>query len=300
MTLTFLFGAGASAGAGAILPERPPLGAELFRELRRLCPGTWGSLPASIGAELEVDFEAGMDRVAAQMSIVVPALMRDMAVYFIQFRSSGRGSLYDRLVRDLDQRGLLRRSVFSTLNYECILEYALLDAGLQIDYFGHAGAGAQQVLKLHGSCNMFSLGVQATRDVSYTSGVVFEGGIQAWLDQIRVVEHCLVETALAPVMCQYMQGKPTSVSPRALKAIQNRWAELVEVSQAVVCVGVRPHAPDMHIWDPLARFPGKLLFIGDEGQFTEWASERRAHPSAWLASRFSTGYERMLKQLEAL
>lgn len=97
-----------------------------------------------------------------------------------------------------------------------------------------------------------------------------------------------------------MQGKPTSVSPSALKAIQDRWAELVEASTAVICVGVRPHAPDAHIWDPLARFPGTLLFIGDEGQFREWASERRVHSSTWLASRFSTGYEEMLKQLEAL
>lgn len=300
MTLTFLFGAGASAGAGSILPERPPLGAELFKELRRLCPGSWGSLPASIGMQLEADFEAGMARVSEEMSVAVPALMRDMAIYFIQFRSSARGSLYDRLIRDLHERGLLGSVVFSTLNYECVLEYALLEAGVEIDYFGNAGAGAQPVLKLHGSCNMFSAGVQATPGVTYTKGVVFEGGIQAWLDQNRVIEHCLVETALAPVMCQYMEGKPTSVSPSALKSIQDRWAELVAASTAVVCIGVRPHRPDAHVWEPLARFSGKLLFIGDEARFTEWAAERSVHVSTWLASRFSTGYEEMLKQLELL
>lgn len=190
MTLTFLFGAGASAGAGSILPERPPLGAELFKELRRLCPRTWGSLSASMATDLELDFEAGMGRVAEEMSVVVPSLMRDMAVYFIQFRSIGRGSLYDRLIRDLEERGLLGSAVFSTLNYECILEYALLEAGLQIDYFGNSGIGVQQILKLHGSCNMFSVGVQATPGVTYTKGVVFEGGIQAWLDRSRVVESC--------------------------------------------------------------------------------------------------------------
>lgn len=300
MTLTFLFGAGASAGAGSILPERPPLGSQLFKELRRLCPGSWGSLPASFRAQLENDFEAGMAQVASELSVVVPALMRDMAVYFIQFRASGRASLYDRLVRDLGERGLLGSAVFSTLNYECVLEYALLDAGLQIDYFGNAGAAAQRVLKLHGSCNMFSVGVQATPGITYTGGVVFEGGIQAWLDPSRVIEHCLVETALAPVMCQYMEGKPTSVSPSALNVIQERWLGLVDASAAVICIGVRPHRPDAHIWEPLARFSGKLLFIGDEAQFAKWASECRAHSSTWLASRFSTGYKALLRELEAL
>jgi hypothetical protein len=142
---------------------------------------------------------------------------------------------------------------------------------------------------------MFSAGVQATPRVTYTKGVVFEGGIQAWLDQNRVVEHCLVETALAPVMCQYVQGKPTSVSSSALNAIQARWTDLVEASKAVICVGVRPHAPDAHIWVPLSSFSGKLLFLGDKGQFSEWVSEHRAHSSAWLASTFITGYQEMLR-----
>lgn len=58
--IVFLFGAGASAGAGNILPERPPLGAELFSELLRLFPGSWGLVPQDIQNRLLADFEDEM------------------------------------------------------------------------------------------------------------------------------------------------------------------------------------------------------------------------------------------------
>ena len=115
--LIFLFGAGASAGAGCVLPERPPLGTQLFPELRRLFPGSWGSLPSSIQGRLEIDFEDGMAMAAQQIGMAVASLMRDMAVYFVQFRPVERGSLYNRLVQYLRDRGLLDRTIFSTLNY---------------------------------------------------------------------------------------------------------------------------------------------------------------------------------------
>lgn len=296
--ITFLFGAGASAGAGSILPERPPLGVELARELRRLCPGTWGSLPGDLARKLEEDFEVGMAAVTNAMSLAVPALMRDMAVYFVQFRSVGKTSLYDRLIRDLSERSLMGNVAFSTLNYECVLEYALLNAGHQIDYFG-SGSGVP-VLKLHGSCNMFSSGIQATPGIAYSQGVVFEGGIQAWLDSNRVIEHCLTQTALAPVMCQYMEGKPTSVSPSSLKEVQARWGEILGTSAAVVCIGIRPHPPDSHIWGPIAHAPGQLLFVGDQAAFDAWAAANRSASSKWLAPRFASGYEHLLNELEAL
>src|SRR3990170_7499469 len=44
MTNVLLFGAGASFGAGDILPERPPLGRQLFGELARCFPSSWGGL----------------------------------------------------------------------------------------------------------------------------------------------------------------------------------------------------------------------------------------------------------------
>ncbi len=296
--IVFLFGAGASAGAGGILPERPPLGVELFGELERLFPGSWGALPPDVAAGLRANFEEGMAALAGRYGMAVPGLMRDMAVYFIQFRPVARDSLYNRLVTELAHRGLLERTAFSTLNYDCVLEFALLQEGAGIDYFGNGAETQVPVWKLHGSCNMFSAGVRAGPGIQYAQGVVFEGGIEAWLDSSRVIEHCLVETGLAPVMCQYMQGKPTTVSPAAIRQLQERWAQAVGTAVVLVCIGVRPYAADEHIWAPLHSASGTLLFVGDDAAFGRWALGRHS-PVTRIGSRFVDALPSLFTHLEA-
>jgi hypothetical protein len=58
----------------------------------------------------------------------------------------------------------------------------------------------------------------------------------------------------------------------------------------VPCIGIRPHPADTHIWGPLARAPGTILFIGDRAQFDKWATANRPGSAKWLAPRFATGY----------
>lgn len=48
MSIIVLFGAGASYGAGSVLPSIPPLGSSLYQELSSMFPATWGSLPSSL------------------------------------------------------------------------------------------------------------------------------------------------------------------------------------------------------------------------------------------------------------
>lgn len=238
-----------------------------------------------------------MTKVANEIGTAVPLLMRDMATYFIQFRAVNRSSLYDKLIEALDGRELLSSSGFSTLNYDCILEFALLESGFTIDYFGKTEGRSLPVMKLHGSCNMFSAGIQAGPGISY-QGVIFEGGIQAWLDANQVIRHCLAETALAPVMCQYMEGKPSSVSPSAIRDIQAQWCTRVLASEKIVCIGVRIHLGDEHIWGPLAKARGTLFFIGDREPFDTWSTTCRKAQSTFLAPRFSSGFNRLLAALE--
>lgn len=66
------------------------------------------------------------------------------------------------------------RIAFSTLNYECVLEYSLLDAGIRIDYFGPGESESVPIWKLHGSCNMFCHQLRATEGISYTKGILRE------------------------------------------------------------------------------------------------------------------------------
>jgi hypothetical protein len=78
--IAFLFGAGASFGAGRILPERPPLGSHLYHELAISYPGSWGCLPTHITDTLSRDFEAGMRLVYDELGAAIPQLMREMAI----------------------------------------------------------------------------------------------------------------------------------------------------------------------------------------------------------------------------
>jgi hypothetical protein len=295
-----LFGAGASFGAGSILPESPPLGGGLFDELVVSYPGSWGRLPDELLTTFRnVGFEAGMRIVFDQYGNAVPQLMREMAVYFIQFRPYQQKTLYCQLVRALIQSNALQNVKFGTLNYECVLEFSLLEAGFAVEYFpGGTSPEAVQVWKPHGSCNMFSQGLQAGPDVSYGTDVVWEGGAQAFFDPNRVIEHCLVETGLAPVMSLYMEGKPLAVSPGVIRQIQEGLAEEILAAGAVFVVGVRPVLADKHIWDPLAQTKAPIFYIGDQTVFERWANScRYGRVSTFLGNSFSSAFQLLIREI---
>jgi hypothetical protein len=185
------------------------------------------------------------------------------------------------------------------LNYECLLEFSLLNHGYGIAYFDEGTDGQVPVWKLHGSCNMFSHGVQAGPGISYGTGVIFEGGIEAFLDSNLVIQRCLVETALAPVMCLYMQGKPLSVSPAVIQDQQKRWARKVSTAAIVVTIGVRPSTGDDHIWKPLASTGAQLYFIGESTALDNWSAANRTGPTEYLGGKFNEAYLGLLRKLTA-
>lgn len=300
--VVILFGAGASYGAGGIVPEAPPLGTALYDALVVSYPNSWGALPPDTRIAFSREgFELGMKLVFEQYGGAIPQLMREMAVYFIQFRSHAKQSLYSRLIRNLISADVLKQIAFATLNYECILEFALLEEGLIPSYFPeNSEESGPPVWKLHGSCNMFAQGIQASQGVTYGTGVVWEGGAQAFFDSNRVIEHCLVETGLAPIMSLYMEGKPINVSPGVITQIQTAWRASVQSASAVFVIGVRPVLRDAHIWEPLAASIGTLYFVGDKASFDIWCAEHRiSKPSKYLGSRFNEAYAGILQQVIA-
>lgn len=297
-SIIFLFGAGASHGAGDILPEAPPLGLQLYGELARIYPGSWGSLPREVCEALKANFEDGMQVIYDRMSVLIPELMRQMAIYFIQFRPASGQTLYCRLIEHIRELGLLDRVLFSTLNYECVLEFSLLRKGISIDYFGLPAADVSvPVWKLHGSCNMFATGVTATPGVTYTAGAKFEGGLEGILDSSEAIGRWLYGTALAPAMCLYMRGKPLAISPAAVSRLQSMWFEALQESTVIFCVGVNPNAEDKHVWEPIASSPGQLYFIGGAAAFDGWTRQHRPNRSKLLGSRFETGIGNIIRSL---
>lgn len=296
--IVILFGAGASYGAGGTLPEQPPLGFQLFNILASNYPSSWGAFPKSVEAVFKENFESGMQLIFEKYSTIVPQLMREMAIYFIQFRPINGASLYCKLISDLSKNKLLSNVIFSTLNYECVLEYSLIQQGHQISYFDGGTEDIIPVWKLHGSCNMFSDGVEAGKGVSYGSGVTWSGGIKATLDTNEVIEHYLVKTGLAPVMCLYMKNKPLNVSPAAVKQLQDMWKQTVEKAAVIVCIGIKPIAEDEHIWVPLSMTTSPLYFIGNKKELETWQTTNRVGETHHIDNRFCSGYTNLIERLK--
>lgn len=298
--LIFLFGAGASYGSGGILPEPPPLGFQLYKILQENYPASWGSFPKEIdqafSSNSSNDFEQGMQVIYENYGEAIPSLMREMAIYFIQFRPHNCATLYDRLINDLNAMGVLSRVLFSTLNYECVLDLSLIEQGYSISYFDEGNESVVPVWKLHGSCNMFSHGLQAGPGITYGTGISWEGGVQAFLDVNRVVQHCLTETALAPVMSLYMRGKLLNVSPSSIHQLREAWSQKVAQSAMVVCIGVRPIEDDSHIWEPIAKAESPLLFVGNHESLMGWRNSKRGI-TEYLGSRFHTAYTSILDRV---
>jgi hypothetical protein len=114
---------------------------DLYPQLGRAFPGTWGTLPPDLQAELKADFELAMNKLCDNRSHAVAPLMQGMATFFAQFGLPlDRADGYSRLIAELHERGKVQSVLFSTLNYECLLEIALTTARYKIIYSGFSSA----------------------------------------------------------------------------------------------------------------------------------------------------------------
>lgn len=295
-----LFGAGASYGGGDIVPERPPLGSEVYNELTRCYPRSWGAFPPTVSQTFKDNFEAGMQVLWDKYSEVVPELMQQMALYFIQFRPRAPGTtLYCALTNEIKRNGITDNVLLSTLNYECVLERAISLQGLVVNYGDFpATLDSITVWKLHGSCNMLPQGISATRGVRFTRGVTFNTAVRVISDLNEAVAYCLGDNALPPVMCLFMKGKPSQVSPGTIVAIQEAWRTLVARAEKVAIVGVHPNEEDAHLWDALGNTPASLLYIGDARAFENWCDKnRRNKPFEVIGTEFEKGFDRLVAEI---
>lgn len=268
-SIKILFGAGASYGAGSILPERPPLGNQLFNELQRIYPNTWGTIDGDLQALFIANFEVGMKEIWDKYSHSVSPLMQNMSEYFIQFRPINNTSLYCKLVDTLKSRGILELISFSSLNYDILLELALLNNGYTINYFYPESEGLNEVevLKIHGSSNFIGTGIEGGKGISYGSGAIFNGGIKASLDSNEIIENFLVKSGIAPVMSLYMEGKPVNVSPQIIKDLQRTYQNRCIEAKAIIVIGVKPIAGDNHIWDCIRKCNATVHYVGSSSDF---------------------------------
>ncbi len=296
-----LFGAGASYGSGAVVPQPPPLGGTLYGVLASEFPQSWGSLPAVIQRKFEKTFEVGMGALLATGSQAVPPLMQEFAKLFSRYQL-GSPNAYVSLLESLDRAGKLTGTAFATLNYECLLEWALMTRGRRGEC-GDVLPGPQgsYIWKLHGSCN-FILRSDQLYVAPATTGLVFgpQPNFDADIEVIdpRSVADRLRNTGLYPAMAYYAQGKQVQMSQRSIRMIQDIYARAVPNATSIGVIGVRPNVADEHVWGPLAATPARVLFVGSRESFSEWRKDHRGdRPTKYLGSHFDATIDALVGAL---
>lgn len=275
-----LFGAGASYGCERASPYCPPLSKRLFDDLQKQYPNAWGKLPKSWRTKFVPSFEPGMKELWDSGSHDTSALMRCMADYFARFRPLP-GSAYHRLLEHLNARDAFRGTYFSTLNYDCLLEYAGRQFAPTIQYFSADATDdiALTVWKILGSCNFLPKSVSgASSRISYAASAV------KWDGKINVVDAAQVgpfvaESAFYPAMAVFMEGKPVHSHQSRITQLQSRWADAVLRAGTVGIIGVSLNEADAHVWQPLAKTDAELVVIGNRNEYEGWAKARRAGKS---------------------
>jgi hypothetical protein len=294
-----LFGAGASFGSDTA--DTPPLGADLFAALQGFNPVAWGTITGPQATAFRTDFESAMRELSESNPHALPPLQRAMAAYFF-----GRGlretNLYARLARRIRQARW--SGATATLNYERLLEIALLHSGLQ-PYVGDAPAGLRQGIEIvlpHGCCHIFCDSVRmAAGGVSFAgTGITIDGPVRVIADP---QEHRarILKDAVPPVMSYFVPEKLTTAGASFIKNQRERWASLTAEAPTIAVVGVRIRPHDAHIWEPLASTEGRVVYLSGRRGATEYEVWRKGHNKRAgdlvIAATFAEGFERMCSQL---
>jgi hypothetical protein len=301
--IAFVIGAGASAGAGSIVPTTPPLGRELYGRLVREYPNSWGKLAPKLEAVFETDFETGTAMLWEDEPIadsVTPAeLLIEMAIYFSRFAPTDEENCYARLIAILQRRRLVGRTAFLSLNYECLLELAATSRGLRISYLveGLPSRNNVLVLKPHGSCNFIPQVEIYTMRLVVGKGGIFDGPITIPRNLSEVAARYARGYAVPPAMSLFAPGKRTVVAPRIIEQIRQRWSDWARGARATIVIGARPLLADNHVWDPVLESTGPVWYIGGSTG-ADYENLRRA-----LDSRFvhvGDRFEGALGRLDAM
>lgn len=299
MSAVFLFGAGASAFSGDVIPSPPPLGSHLFDEMR-MQGGVAATVSDDLAAVFREDFEAGMAEFRRRHEVETTTLVREMA-FFLSGFSPGETNLYRQLVSLAAKAP--RPSVFATLNYDLLIELAIGAAGYLVAYHGlPAPTRNMSVLKLHGSCNFLpDLGGGSIRgigfDLSQSSGAILSAPVKP-VGVRELQKFCREEDSLSPAMALYAKGKSVLIAPDFVRFQQDEWVRTVRTATQIYVIGVRVMPEDSHVWTPLRKSKGELYYVSPDGEaFEDWAQEARRRNSHVLAPTFQAAIPEVARRI---
>ena len=301
----FLFGAGASHGCNGV-NKLPPLGTQLFDCLKKEFPLTWGKLPGQLNNAFNTinNFEYGMSKLwednTSEMLPLKSNLLQDMGIYFSRFDIlDPSANLYVKLIKNVIKKEQLNKTLFSTINYECLMEIAFQKAGVGFNIFEISEYERIKLLKLHGSCNFALQGVYIGTNAYIGSNAVVGKGpaftIKA-LHPSKMSEYFVGKTSLYPVMAIYVKNKPIQLAQDIINNVVKIWQEQILAAENIFVIGVSPNMEDKHIWDFISQTEAKVFYCGGEKGFEDWESNIKRKDS-YLSETFDTAVDRILEIL---
>lgn len=296
-----LFGAGATYGSSGIVPCSPPLGKELFPVLRRAFPASWGSFSEDLEIAFREHFEIGMIALLAKYPKAVQplepgapsphALMQDLARFFLTFElAPGYGDSYSRFLIALLQspRGL--RTRFATLNYEHLLERAMIALSLN-----------PAVLRPHGGCQLWPVGggqILSDPTRAFGQGLHSLSSRVKSAHSLRIMGHLSSpESVKYPCMAMYMPGKVTQIGQRYLWRIQARFRRLVHSSRTLVLIGVCPWPADDHLWRAIFSTRARVLYVGGTDDYEKLTKGRGGRETLFIAKYFDEAIDDLVAEM---
>ncbi len=288
--IVLLFGAGASKGCGGV-NKTPPLGSELFSCLCKEYPDTWGSLiTGRLEKEFRVGFEVGMESLynnPGDLDADIVLLLKDMSIYFSKFKIINEYNSYFKLIKKFKIAFENRDIIISTLNYECLIEYALMLSKIN-DFYYLAGDSLKAcILKIHGSCNFIPQNFHARKGSRVILG---KSKLDAGIDFLHPSEvEGRVKNGFFAAMSLYEKNKTNIISPELIKEIANQYQKFVNEAEIVISIGVRPNPEnDHHVWGPLASTDAKVYLIGSKDDCENWISKYTSSNGEYIGERFES------------
>ncbi len=271
--ICFLFGAGASAFSE---PNEnhplPPLGNQLFKKMKER-----GYIPDNLTKDLhapfEENFEEGMKELVNQEgenSKFYAPLYNRLARYICEFNPT-QNNYYVQLLDLCHQTKLNSRVVFSTLNYDLLIEKSFkLRHQNWCWYYRFPCLNHTSLLKLHGSCN-FIPDLPVMRNVQFQDCANdIQTSITAHHSSDKIKSWCTLQeqnnNGITPALSFYMEGKPVKICSQDIKQQQEHWKHALKESQILYIVGVAFNENDTHIWQTIAESGCEVRIVDPKPQ----------------------------------
>lgn len=298
--ILILFGAGASKGSGG-MSNPPPSGSDLFGELCKAYPDSWNKISGQFADNFKaLTFEEGMLALyEAPQPYNINNLLLDMGKYFSKFfridniNNNCYYLLFSRYLPEI----LNGKIVLSTLNYDCLIEYALISLNIPtINYYGE-DTGAR-LLKLHGSCNF----VPRSITVATTNGAKLILGSSKVNTAMNIVhpekaEEELSKVGVLPAMSLYARGKNNIICEQQILTMQKRFQEITQVAKSIISIGVRPNEDDHHIWDYIVKSRAEVTLIAGNEHCQEWVT-RYPHWK-FIGEEFGKSFNKLCNNIDS-